>query len=92
MPEHVSIISKYNFAPTPLAASNLIHEGRKPDTVFVTGNTVIDAMRYTVCDNYSHRELDWAKDAKLIFITAHRRENLGGTLALYVSSDQTCTG
>lgn len=73
----VSIISKYNFAPTELAARQLIKEGRDPETVFVTGNTVIDAMQHTVKEDYFHPELDWVGDDKLIFITAHRRENLG---------------
>lgn len=75
--EAVSIISQYNFAPTPLAKSNLIREGRKAETIYVTGNTVIDAMQHTVKANYTHPELDWVGDDKLIFITAHRRENLG---------------
>ena len=75
--EAVSIIAQYNFAPTPLAALNLIREGKKPESIFVTGNTVIDAMRHTVKEDYSHPELDWVGDDKLIFITAHRRENLG---------------
>lgn len=73
----VSIISKYNFAPTELSAKNLISEGKDPSTVFITGNTVIDAMQHTVKKDYMHPELDWVGDAKLIFITAHRRENLG---------------
>ena len=75
--EAVGIISKYNFAPTPLAANNLIKEGKDPSSIFVTGNTVIDAMQHTVKKDYTHTELDWVGDDKLIFITAHRRENLG---------------
>ena len=75
--EAVGIISQYNFAPTPLSQKNLLREGKDPSTIFVTGNTVIDAMRYTVTDHYSHPELDWINDSKFIFITAHRRENLG---------------
>jgi len=75
--EAVSIISSYNFAPTPLSRDNLLKEGKKPETIFVTGNTVIDAMQHTVKKDYSHPELDWVGDNKLIFITAHRRENLG---------------
>lgn len=75
--EAVSIISQYNFAPTPLARQNLLNEGRKADSIYVTGNTVIDAMQHTVKEDYSHPELDWVGDGKLIFITAHRRENLG---------------
>lgn len=73
----VSIISQYNFAPTKLAAENLIREGKSADTIYITGNTVIDAMQHTVRDDYSHPELEWASDSKMIFITAHRRENLG---------------
>ena len=75
--EAVSIVSQYNFAPTSLAQSNLIREGRNPEKIFVTGNTVIDAMKHTVKEDYSHPELDWVGQDKLIFITAHRRENLG---------------
>ena len=75
--EAVGIISAYNFAPTPWAASNLIREGKSKNTIYITGNTVIDAMQHTVKEDYSHPELDWVGNNKLIFITAHRRENLG---------------
>ena len=75
--EAVSIISRFNFAPTPLSRNNLLREGRKAETVYVTGNTVIDAMQHTVREDYTHPELDWVGDGRLIFITAHRRENLG---------------
>ena len=75
--EAVSIVSQYNFAPTPLSRSNLLKEGRKNENIYVTGNTVIDAMQHTVKDNYAHPELEWVGEDKLIFITAHRRENLG---------------
>ena len=75
--EAVSIVSTYNFAPTPLAKSNLVREGRKAETIYVTGNTVIDAMQHTVRSDYRHPELEWIGRNKLIFITAHRRENLG---------------
>lgn len=73
----VSIISKFNFAPTKLAAENLIKEGREPQSIFITGNTVIDAMKHTVREDFTHPELDWVGQDKMIFITAHRRENLG---------------
>ena len=73
----VGIISTYNFSPTLLSRDNLLREGKKPESIFVTGNTVIDAMQHTVKENYTHPELDWVGDSKLIFITAHRRENLG---------------
>ena len=73
----VSIISKYNFAPTELSKNNLIREGKAEDSIYVTGNTAIDALKTTVRPDYSHPELEWAKDSRLILITAHRRENLG---------------
>lgn len=73
----VSIISKYNFAPTELSKKNLIREGKAEDSIYVTGNTAIDALKTTVRPDYSHPELEWAKDSRLILITAHRRENLG---------------
>ncbi len=73
----VGIISRYNFAPTKLAQKHLLDEGKDAATIFVTGNTVIDAMQHTVKEDYTHPELDWVGKDKLIFITAHRRENLG---------------
>lgn len=73
----VSIVSRYHFAPTHLAAENLMKEGRDPGSIYITGNTVIDAMRHTVTADYTHPELEWVGKDKLIFITAHRRENLG---------------
>lgn len=73
----VGIISKFNFAPTEMAKNNLIAEGKDPKTVFVTGNTVIDAMQHTVIEEYEHEELKWVGNDRMIFITAHRRENLG---------------
>ena len=73
----VGIVSQYNFAPTGLARSNLLKEGKNPDTIYVTGNTVIDAMKHTVRADFWHPELEWVGNDKLIFITAHRRENLG---------------
>ncbi|MBR1598182.1 MAG: UDP-N-acetylglucosamine 2-epimerase (non-hydrolyzing) [Lachnospiraceae bacterium] len=78
------IIAQYHFAPTKKAANNLIREGKSKDTIYITGNTVIDAMRYTVREDYSHPELTWAltpiegrEYSRFILITAHRRENLG---------------
>lgn len=73
----VSIISKYNFAPTEISKSNLIKEGKNPETIYVTGNTAIDALKTTVRDDYQNEYLDWASNSRLIMITAHRRENLG---------------
>ncbi len=73
----VSIVSSYNFAPTERSKNNLINEGKNPDRIWVTGNTAIDALKTTVKEDYSHPELEWARGSRLIFITAHRRENLG---------------
>lgn len=73
----VSIISKYNFAPTELAKENLIREGKDENTIYVTGNTAIDALKTTVRKDYYHPEFDWVGKSRLIIITAHRRENLG---------------
>lgn len=73
----VGLLAKYHFAPTELARKHLVDERKDPSTIYVTGNTVIDAMRYTVVAEYHHPELDWVGDSRMIFITAHRRENLG---------------
>lgn len=78
--EAVSIISKYNFAPTELARQNLINEGRNPSTIWVTGNTAIDALKTTINNDYMDENLEWAYGSRLIMITAHRRENLGKPL------------
>ena len=76
----VSIISRYNFAPTEMAKNNLLREGKKPETIYITGNTAIDALKTTVRKDYSHPELEWANDSRLILITAHRRENSGAPM------------
>ena len=73
----VSIISKFNFAPTDLSKQNLVKEGKNADSIYVTGNTAIDALKTTVRENYMHPELEWVGGSRLIMITAHRRENLG---------------
>lgn len=73
----VSIISQYNFAPTELSKQNLLKEGKNPESIYVTGNTAIDALKTTVRADYTHPELEWADGSRLIMITAHRRENLG---------------
>ena len=73
----VGIIAKYHFAPTSTARDNLIKEGKDPDSIYVTGNTSIDALKTTVREEYSHPELEWAKGSRLVILTAHRRENLG---------------
>lgn len=73
----VSIVAKYNFSPTEMSKQNLLKEGKSPESIYVTGNTAIDALKTTVRNDYTHPELEWAKDSRLIMLTAHRRENLG---------------
>ena len=73
----VGIVAQYNFAPTQMSKDNLLKEGKNPESIYITGNTAIDALKTTVREDYAHPELDWAADSRLIVITAHRRENLG---------------
>ena len=73
----VGVVAKYHFAPTEQARQNLLRENKKPETIFVTGNTAIDALKTTVRADYQNPELEWAKDSRMILLTAHRRENLG---------------
>lgn len=73
----VSIISTYNFAPTELARKNLLNEGKSTDSIYITGNTAIDALKTTIRENYFHPELEWAKGSRMILVTVHRRENIG---------------
>lgn len=73
----VGIIAKYNFAPTEISKHNLLNEGKKSDSIFVSGNTAIDALKFSVKESYTHEQLGWANSSRLILITAHRRENLG---------------
>ena len=73
----VGIVAKYHFSPTQMSRDNLLREGKDPNSIYITGNTAIDALKTTVRADYHHPELDWAADSRLIIITAHRRENLG---------------
>lgn len=76
----VDSIASFHFAPTKLAEQRLIAEGKKRENVFVTGNTVIDALRFTVKSDFSHYALDLANGRKMILLTAHRRENIGAPM------------
>lgn len=78
--QSVGIYSQLHFAPTELAKDNLIREGKKGSTIFVTGNTAIDALNTTIRNDYTHPVIEWAADSRLILLTAHRRENLGEPL------------
>lgn len=73
----VGIIAKYNFAPTEMSKNNLVKEGKDESSIYITGNTAIDALKTTVKEDYYNEHLEWAKDSRLIMLTAHRRENLG---------------
>jgi UDP-N-acetylglucosamine 2-epimerase (non-hydrolysing) len=76
----ISIIASLNFAPTESALKNLLSEGKDEKSIFITGNTAIDALNFTVSKNYHHEMFDWLGNNRLILITAHRRENLGEPL------------
>ncbi|MBO4831362.1 MAG: UDP-N-acetylglucosamine 2-epimerase (non-hydrolyzing) [Oscillospiraceae bacterium] len=76
----VDIISQFGFVPTEQSRQNLINECKDQSRLYVTGNTAIDALKTTVRSDYSHPDLDWAKDSRLVILTAHRRENLGEPL------------
>lgn len=75
--EAVSAISSYNFAPTAISRDNLLREGKDASTIFITGNTAIDALNTTLRNECFHPELEWSRGSRLILITAHRRENIG---------------
>lgn len=75
--QFVGVISDMNFAPTEQSKENLLREGKKPETIIVTGNTAIDALQTTVREDYEHEIIDWVGDSRMIMLTAHRRENLG---------------
>jgi UDP-N-acetylglucosamine 2-epimerase (non-hydrolysing) len=77
----VDIVSSCYFAPTAFAAQNLIDEQKDPEAVFITGNTVIDALKTTVDAGYSSPDLEWAAGSRLVLVTAHRRENIGAPMA-----------
>lgn len=78
--EAIGAISSLNFAPTSMSRDNLLREGKAPESIFITGNTAIDALATTIRPDYSHPELEWAEGSRLILITAHRRENIGAPM------------
>lgn len=75
--QSIDSVSQVLFAPTEETKQNLIRENKNANRIFVTGNTVIDALRTTVNSNYQHDHLKWAEGDRLVLVTAHRRENLG---------------
>jgi len=74
------VMADLHFAPTKKAYDNLIRENKKPESVFITGNTAIDALKTTVKDDYHHDILAKVGNDRMILLTAHRRENLGETM------------
>lgn len=73
----VGLVAKYHFSPTETSRNALLKEGKNAADIYVTGNTAIDALQTTVKTEYTHEQLEWAKDSRLIMLTAHRRENQG---------------
>ena len=73
----VDLITEMYFAPTETAKDNLLREGKREERIFVTGNTVIDALKTTIRNDYKNENLEWADGSRLLLLTAHRRENLG---------------
>ena len=71
------VLADLHFAPTEQSKQNLLKENKNPDTIFVTGNTAIDALKTTVREQYNHPVLDKIGNGRMILLTAHRRENLG---------------
>ena len=76
----IDSITDVFFVPTERAKENLVKEGKKEKDIYVTGNTVIDALKTTVRNEYSHEILTWAGNSRLILLTAHRRENIGNSM------------
>lgn len=74
------VLTDLHFAPTQKAYDNLIRENKAPESIFITGNTAIDALKTTVKDDYRHDILDKIGNDRMILLTAHRRENLGETM------------
>ena len=76
----VGTIAELHFTPTMQSLKNLLQENKDPEKIYVTGNTAIDALRTTVKKEYDSAALRWAGDARIILLTAHRRENWGEPL------------
>ncbi|PEC51956.1 UDP-N-acetylglucosamine 2-epimerase (non-hydrolyzing) [Bacillus sp. AFS077874] len=71
------VMTDLHFSPTTKSAQNLLAENKKEETIFITGNTAIDALKTTVKEEYAHPVLDQIGNDRLVLMTAHRRENLG---------------
>jgi len=71
------VLADVYFAPTKESKQNLLKENHSEKEIFVTGNTAIDAMKYTVQNDYHHELVDLIGERRVILVTMHRRENLG---------------
>ena len=73
----IDLMSELCFAPTENSRDNLLKEGKDSSSIFVTGNTIMDALLVTLSTESSFDFEDRIKDRKIVLMTAHRRENLG---------------
>lgn len=87
------VLADLHFAPTPVAEENLVSEGKDRNSIYVTGNTVIDVLAYTISDNYHHPVLDEIPPShRIIFLTSHRRESWGrGLQNIFEAAKQIIT-
>jgi len=76
----VGLVADYHFAPTEFSKENLIKENKPLNSIFVTGNTGIDALKKTIRTDYHHPIFEWIGNDRLILLTAHRRENIGNQM------------
>lgn len=76
----IALLSDIHFAPTVTAKRNLVKEGIPESSVFITGNTVVDAMRITLSKRDPRTDWDIPREKRLLLFTAHRRENLGAPI------------
>lgn len=79
----IGLMAQYHFAPTERAKRYLIQEGKQADKIYVTGNTAIDTFKVTLQKNYQHELIDWVNEARLLLITAHRREEIGSMTQVF---------
>ena len=76
----IGLIAKWHFAPTEAAQENLLREGKKQKSIFVTGNTVVDALKFTLGKDFDRPSWNIPTDYRLVLFTAHRRESIGSTM------------
>lgn len=74
----IGSVADFHFAPTETARHNLLKESKKDESIFITGNTVIDSLKTTVKENYTNEYI--SDEGRMILLTMHRRENLGNSM------------